>query len=197
MQECKLARWVLEESRWLEAYKQQGWPGVQAAWMLANERAQLSTLAAEKEERPAVAKPRFVGVAMRNGRILITQATAVTMIEDLQERYASSRLLLLPRSASGEYMAATQVDARLQKPDDVQVRRFARVLTRLACVTRLTCVKGERMHMDMDMDIDMLHTVGGSVLSNLFLRRPCARAHRRCSTTNHSPSLFTMTAPMC
>ena len=87
---------------------------------------------------------------MRNGHILITQVTAVKMVEGLQERYASSRLLLLPRSASGEYMAATHVDARLQEPDNVQVGRFARVRTRLACVKR------ERTHMDMDIEIGML-----------------------------------------
>ena len=117
LRHCKDAKCVLLDPGWREAYKRCGWAGVHAAWSKASSsHANL----VDKALLPAEAKPRFVGVALHDGRVAVVSALALKLIaiaDEERDLFESPHWLLLPKSSKGGFRAATDVDAFLQPPE--------------------------------------------------------------------------------
>ena len=117
LKRCKDAKCVLLDSRWCKAYTRCGWAGVHAAWTKAgSSRAKLVDTAL----LPAEAKPRFVGVALHDGRVVVVSVVALKLIaiaDEERDLFESPHWLLLPESSKGGFRAATDVDTFLQPPE--------------------------------------------------------------------------------
>ena len=114
---CKIAKRVLEDVRWRKAYSLRGWAGVYAAWGKAGLK-QASGF--DAQALGVEARPRFVGVAMACGRVVVAPVAALTPLrdDDACDLFESPNWLLLPPSSEGGYQASTYVDARLQPPSE-------------------------------------------------------------------------------
>ena len=117
LEQCKTAKCVLLDTHWRKAYTRRGWAGVHAAWKKAgSSHANL----VDKELLPAEAKPRFVGVALHDGRVVVVSVVALKLIaitDEERDLFESPYCLLLPESSKDGFRAATDVDVFLQSPE--------------------------------------------------------------------------------
>ena len=114
----EIARRVLLDARWREAYRRRGWVGVHAAWKKAG-CSQASSFDAEAPFTQAI--PNFVGVALHDGRVIVVPVTVLELVVDDDDRdlFESPHWLLLPSGSKFSQDATTYVDAFLRAPAEL------------------------------------------------------------------------------
>ena len=111
----EIARRVILDARWREAYRRQGWVGVHAAWKKAG-CSQASSFDAEAPFTQA--RPNFFGVVLHDGRVIVVPVTAFVLVGDDADRdlFESPHWLLLPPGSTFSQDATTYVGEFLQAP---------------------------------------------------------------------------------